>query len=63
VKKVQVGVDQRAELSVTVVSQANVNVSRLRALLDVVPESVKPAIQRAIDISEQGYQKAIESLD
>jgi hypothetical protein len=63
VKKVQVGVDQRAELSVTVVSQANVNIPRLRALLDVVPESVKPAIQRAIDISEQGYQKAIESLD
>jgi hypothetical protein len=35
----------------------------LRALLEKVPESAKPALRRAIAASEVNYQKALEALD
>jgi len=37
--------------------------AKLRAVLERAPESAKPALLRAIAISETGYQKAIEDLD
>jgi hypothetical protein len=39
------------------------NSSRLRALLEIVPESARPALLRAIAISEIGYENAINSID
>jgi hypothetical protein len=55
-------VDQRAKLKTTVENQANNNIARLRALLETAPESAKPALERAIELSENGYKKAVESL-
>ncbi len=54
---------QRGKLRAIVVRQANDNTARLRALLETVPESAKPALLRAIAISEAGYEKALESLE
>jgi hypothetical protein len=54
---------RRDQLNTTVVNQANKNISRLRELLNIVPESARPAILRAIELSEQGYEIAIDSLD
>jgi len=61
--QVQAGADRRVNLSVTMVNQANRNISQLRKILEIVPESARPAILRAIAIYEQGYENAIESLD
>ncbi|MEE8413082.1 MAG: DUF5667 domain-containing protein [Dehalococcoidales bacterium] len=52
----------RAELKTKVANQASNNIARLRALLETVTESARPALLRAIAVSENGYQKAIESL-
>ena len=35
---------------------------QLYELLDKVPESARPALLRAISVSEDGYMKALESL-
>ena len=56
-------VDRRSRLRATVEYQANNNNARLRALLETALESAKPALQRAIDLSENGYKKALEALD
>lgn len=37
--------------------------ARLRALLEQVPESVKPALQRAINLSVASYEKVLEDTD
>jgi len=58
-----VKVDQRGKLRAIVVRQANDNTARLRALLETVPESAKPALLQAIAISEAGYEKVLESLE
>lgn len=42
--------------------KAGINIERLRALLDTVPESARPALLGAIAVSESGYLKALESL-
>ncbi len=42
--------------------KAGINIERLRALLDTVPESARPALLEAIAVSESGYLKALESL-
>lgn len=39
------------------------NSNRLHALLETVPESARPALLRAIAISEIGYENAINSID
>ena len=54
--------DQRAKLKTTVESQANNNITRLRAALETAPASAKPALQTALDRSETEYKKAIEAL-
>jgi len=63
VQVVRVGVDRRARLRATMERYAINNPARLRALLQTVPQSVKPALRGAIDVSESGYEKALESLD
>ncbi len=62
-KKEQVKSDRRAQLRATVAHNATDNSARLRALLKTAPESAKPALQRAIDTLDSGYEKAIKSLD
>ncbi len=46
----------------SVAEKAGINIERLRALLDSVPESARPALLKAIAVSERGYLKALESL-
>ena len=62
-KEARIKVDRRARLRATVVRYAANHPARLRALLKTVPESTKPALLRAIAVSEAGYEKALESLD
>jgi len=62
-KEARVKVDRRARLRTIVVRYAASHPARLRALLETVPESAKPALLRAIAVSETGYEKALESLD
>jgi hypothetical protein len=62
-KETHAKTDRRAKLKETVQSQAENNRARLRALLETAPESAKSALQRAIDLSETGYEKAIEALE
>ncbi|MFC1978004.1 DUF5667 domain-containing protein [Chloroflexota bacterium] len=62
-KKARIGVGHQGKLKAMIVSQSNNNTARLRALLETVPESARPALLRAIVVSETGYKKAIESLD
>ncbi len=62
-REVSNGADRRAKLKETVISDAEANPERLRALLETVPESAKPALLKAIAISEAGYEKAIKSLE
>ncbi len=56
-------VEQRAEIKATVMNQASDNSARLRALLETTPESARPALLRAIAVSEAGYEKALAALD
>ena len=54
---------KKEELNVTVINQANTNIQDLYKLLDTVPESTREVILKAIEISERGYEIAIESLE
>ncbi len=60
---VSLRVNHRARLRATVGRYAIDHPARLRALLGTVPPSAKPALLRAIAVSETGYEKALESLD
>ncbi len=62
-KEARIKVDHRAKLRATVERQAIDNPAHLRALLETAPQSAKPALLRAIAISETGYEKALKSLD
>jgi hypothetical protein len=53
----------RAQLRNAVAHDAANNQAVLLAVLDKVPESTRPALRRAIAVSEAGYQKALEALD
>jgi len=55
--------DSRAKLRVLVMHNAKNHPERLRAVLKAAPESVKPALRRAIRASEAGYEKALESIE
>jgi hypothetical protein len=53
---------KREELNITVNNQAYTNIRSLYDLLDIVSESTREVILKAIVISERGYGIAIESL-
>ncbi len=55
--------DRRIKLRDIIASQAINNVASLRALLEKVPESVKPALLNAITLLENGYENALRALD
>ena len=54
---------KRAQVREIFTHRAADNAATLRAVLDKVPESAKPALRRAIEISDAGYKRALESLD
>ena len=54
---------KREELNITVNNQAYTNIQSLYDLLDIVPESTREVILKAIMISERGYEIAIDSLE
>ncbi len=62
-EKTQLGADQLARLRVLVKRYAAENPERLRALLQKVPASARPALLEAIRLSEEGYEKALESIE
>ena len=62
-KDFRVQTSDRARLRRTVVRYAINHPAALHAALDKSPESVKPALRRAIAVSEAGYKKALEALD
>ncbi len=55
--------DKRAKLKAIVSSKAAANSEALRELLQKAPESVKPALRRAIQDADEGYEKALKALD
>lgn len=55
--------DELCELRLIVGHDAVDNPSRLRAALETVPQSVKPALYRAIAISVTGYENALKTIE
>jgi len=60
---VSAGGEGRAELRGVVMHCADTNPAALRAALKEAPASAKPALRRAIFISEIGYDRALAALD
>jgi len=61
--EVDAGVDEWSKFKETVRSDAIKNSTRLRDMLEKLSPSARPALLKAIAISETGYEKALESLD
>jgi hypothetical protein len=57
------GANNRARLRLTLEYHAANHRADLQDVLETAPESVKPALRRAIAVSETGYEKALEALD
>ncbi len=55
--------NNRAKLKKTVGNYAVNHPARLRAVLRAAPESVKPALRRAIAVSVAGYERVLKSWD
>jgi len=62
-KDVQVRENNRAKLRATVANYATNHPAGLRAALEKAPESTKPALRRAIAVSEAGYERALRGWD
>ena len=60
---VPVEINKRAKLRGIVIRYAVNHPAALRAVLEKAPESAKPALRRAIAVSEAGYERALEALD
>ena len=58
-----VSADRWINLNITVANLASTNSARLREILEMVPESARPALEEAISNLEVNYRKAIESLN
>ncbi|MDD5126491.1 MAG: DUF5667 domain-containing protein [Dehalococcoidales bacterium] len=55
--------DRETRLKVIIARRAIENREALLAMLERAPEHVKPALQRALAQSEEGYQNALKALD
>jgi len=53
----------QAQLRNTLVTDAASNRAVLRAALDEVPESAREALRRALAVSEDGYEEALDALE
>ena len=58
-----VEINERVKLKELVTHYAVNHPEKLRELLEIAPESVKPAILESITASEDSYQKVLEELD
>jgi len=56
-------INERAKLKALVEDYSVNHPEKLRELLEIAPESVKPAILEAITASEDSYKKVLEELD
>lgn len=63
VEEAGIKVDRRARLRTAVRNYAINHPARLCALLETAPPSARPALLKALAVSEAGYEKALESLD
>lgn len=55
--------DEQAELRMVLSRRAVENSMALQEVLERVPESVKPALRRAIEVASAGYEQALSNLD
>jgi len=55
--------DKQARLRMVLSHQAVENSQALQAVLERVPESVKPALRQAIEVAGAGYERALRNLD
>ncbi len=55
--------NNRARLRLILESHAANQQDKLQDVLETAPESVKPALRRAIAVSGTGYERALEALD
>jgi len=55
--------NNRAKLRTTVANYAINHPAGLRAALKKAPESAKPALRRAINVAEAGYERALKAWD
>ncbi len=62
-KQPQAQANRRAKLRAAVAGYAANHTAVLREVLETAPESVKPALRRAIAISVAGYDNALKKLD
>ncbi len=51
-----------ADLKTRVSEQAEQNTQDLQEVLERAPDSVKPALERAIDVAEKGYEEALKNI-
>ena len=59
----RIEVDKRAKLREIMARRAVEHPAALRAVLERAPESVKPALRRAIAVADSGYEEALKALD
>ena len=57
------GVDKQVGLKMLMSRRAVENSQALLAVLERVPESVKPAVQEAVDVADRGYGRILRALD
>ena len=55
--------DNQARLRGIVSEQAMENSRKLQEALERVPESLKPALRRALEVADNGYEQALRNLD
>ncbi len=55
--------DNQARFRMNVSEQAMENIQELQELLEEAPESLKPALLRALEVAIDGYEQALNNLD
>lgn len=55
--------DEKADLQTTMSRQATKNAEDLKEALKRVPDSVKPSVEKAIDVAGRGYDEALKNID
>lgn len=55
--------DNRARFRMNMSEQAMENIKELQDLLERAPESLKPALRRALEVADNGYEQALRNLD
>jgi hypothetical protein len=53
----------RPDLGTTVSEQAAENTRKLEEALKEVPDSTRPALERALDVADKGYNEALENIE